>query len=478
MRFLRVIAALVLLASAARAEDAPVTSTPETAGAEHGPGTGPETEPGASEPGFFDRETLTGDWGGMRKVLGDNGVEVGAEYIGETQGVVSGGLRRGAIYEGRFAISTDFDFEKLVGWEGATGHVHAYQIHGRGLSREFLGNLLPASNIEAAPSTRLFDAWVQQNFAGDRASIRLGQIAADDDFLISDTAATFMNSTFGWAALVANNLPSGGPAYPLATPGARLAVMPAEDVTWLTGVFSGDPAGRPGAEDPQTHNASGTTFSFEGGVLVMSEIQYALNRGKDAAGLPGTYKLGAFYHSGGFDDPRTDTLGLSLADPASSGAPRRHRGDYGVYAVADQMVWREPGSDNDRLNLFMRIGGTPADRNLVNFYVDGGAAYKGLIAGRSDDVAGVAVGYANLSGEASGFDSDVNAFNGTNGPLRDSETVVELTYDARICGWWRVQPDVQFIFNPGGNVADPNDPTGQSAIPDATVLGVRTAISF
>ena len=142
------------------------------------------------------------------------------------------------------------------------------------------------------------------------------------------------------------------------------------------------------------------------------------------------------------------------------------------------MVWREPGSGDNGLNLFMRIGGAPADRNLIGFYVDGGAAYKGLFAGRSNDVAGVAVGYANVSGEARGFDSDVNAFNGTDGPLRDSETVVELTYDARICGWWRIQPDVQFVFSPGGNAADPNDPTGQGAIPDAAVLGVRTAISF
>lgn len=287
MQYLAPVFILVILA-AARAEDGPAASTapPGNAGQGTAAGVGGETE--ASEPGFFDRETLTGDWGGLRKDLRDKGVEFGAEYIGETQGVVSGGLRRGAIYEGRFEISTDLDFENLFGREGASGHIDAYQIHGRGLSREFLGNLMPASNIEVAPSTRLFDAWVQQNSAAGRASLRLGQIAGADEFFLSDTAGTFMNAAFGWTPFFANNLPSGGPAYPLAAPGARLAVTPAEDVTWPTGVFSGDPAGRPGAEDPQIHNARGTTFSFEGGVLVMSEIRYALNQGKDAAGLPGT----------------------------------------------------------------------------------------------------------------------------------------------------------------------------------------------
>ncbi len=93
----------------------------------------------------------------MRKSLSDSGVEIGAEYIGETHGVVPGGLRWGTIYEGRFEISTNIDFEKLLGWGGATMHANAYQIHGRGLTGDFLANLLPASNIEAVSSTRLFD---------------------------------------------------------------------------------------------------------------------------------------------------------------------------------------------------------------------------------------------------------------------------------------------------------------------------------
>jgi porin len=428
------------------------------------------------EPGFLDRETLTGDWSGMRKSLSDSGVEIEAKYIGETQGVVSGGLRRGAIYEGRFEISTNIDFEKLLGWEGATLHANAYQIHGRGLSRDFLGNLLPASNIEAVSSTRLFDLWLQQDIIKDRLSIRAGQLAADDDFLLSDTASMFMNATFGWAPLVANNLPSGGPAFPLATPGIRIGAKPAENVTFITGVFSGNPAGNPGSQDPQRHNNAGTIFSLEGGVLVMSEIQYAINQDKNSADLPGTYKLGGFYHTGRFDDLRFDNLGQSLASPSTTGVAARHHGDYGLYAVADQMVWREPGSEDHGVTLFMRIGGAPADRNLIDFYVDGGAAYKGLVPGRDDDLLGIGFGYARISGDAAGFDSDTLAVSGSSGPVRDSESVLELSYIAQVTGWWTVQPDVQFIFQPGGNVPDPNDPT--KPVPDAMALGVRTAISF
>ena len=40
---------------------------------------------------------------------------------------------------------------------------------------------------------------------------------------------------------------------------------------------------------------------------------------RSAPGLPGTYKLGAWYDTGAFPDQRFDTTGLSLADPASTG---------------------------------------------------------------------------------------------------------------------------------------------------------------
>jgi porin len=431
--------------------------------------------PAAEAPkGFWEQDRLTGDWRGLRSDLADSGVHLNAEYIGDGLANVSGGLRRGAVYQGRFEVSAELELEKLAGLPGATIFANAYQIHGRGLTAEHLGNLLPTSNIEAVPSTRLFTAWFQQNWLDDRLSLRVGQLAADDEFIISDTAGTFVNGTFGWLALAANNLPSGGPAYPLAAPGVRFAAKPAENFTFRTAVFGGDPAGRPGDEDPQRHNSSGTTFSLEGGTFVISELEYAAKLG----GLPGTYKVGGWYHSGSFDDLRRDALGLSLADPASSGVPARHRGNHGIYGVADQAVYREEGSEEKGLNLFMRIGGAPSDRNPVDFYIDGGAAYKGLIPGRDADTIGIAAGYAHVSDDLQDLDADRNAFTGGNGPIEDAETVLEITYIAQVTPWCSLQPDVQLVFQPGGNVPDPSDPTGTSAVPDAVVLGVRTTVAF
>lgn len=71
--------------------------------------------------------------------------------------------------------------------------------------------------------------------------------------------------------------------------------------------------------------------------------------------------------------------------------PLRHRGNYAIYAIADQMLWREEGTNDHGLSFFVRAGGAPADRNVIEFYADGGPSYKGLIPGRGDDTLGLAV---------------------------------------------------------------------------------------
>ena len=428
--------------------------------------------------GFWERDLLTGDWGGLRTDWENQGVQLGANYIGEILGNPTGGVRRGAIYEGRLEVLLNLDLEKIAGWSGATIHANAYQIHGRGLSANDLGNnLLIASGIEAQRSTRLFDLWLEQQLWSNLVAVRIGQLAADDEFIVSQYASLFMNSTFGFPGITATDLPSGGPEYPLSTPGVRVKLQPTDQLSFMAAVFNGNPAG-PGPGNPQLRDASGTAFRVNDDAFTIAEAAYALNQEKDATGLPGTYKLGGWYHSGLFADQRFDSAGLSLANPLSSGVPAQHRGDYGLYAVVDQMVWRMPETKDQGLGVFLRLSVSPSDRNEVDFYADGGINYKGLLPSRGDDVLGLGVAYARIGDAASGLDRDVNFFNGTSRPVRDYEMALELTYRAQLAQWWTVQPDLQVIFHPGGHVPDPSDPTGRRPIGDAVVVGARTSIAF
>ena len=118
----------------------------------------------------------------------------------------------------------------------------------------------------------------------------------------------------------------------------------------------------------------------------------------------------------------------------------------------------------------------PSDRNLISFYVDGGAGIKGPVAGRDDDVLTFGVAYAKISSDAAALDRDTFAFNGPPYPIRDEEVVFELSYQAQIAPWWIVQPDLQYIVHPGGNVPDPKNPN--ATVANALVAGLRSTIKF
>jgi len=434
----------------------------------------PKDPPGPQS--IWEQQTLTGDWGGARSALQARGLDFTIAYVAEAFDVLSGGLFERPSYEGRAEFSLDADLEKLVGWRGALFHVTVFDIHNSGYNvADRVGSISDPSNIDAYPTTRLYTLWLEQSF-GDRFSVRIGQLAADDEFFTSDTAGGLLNGTFGWGDVLAANMMNGGPAYPLAVPAVRVMVKPTDQLTVLAAAFSGDPAGPDCFDDAQRCNAHGLTFSFEGGTLWMGEVQYAVNQGEQAIGLPGVYKLGGWYATADYADqrygidPATGAV-VSLADP-SMPDPLFHEGNWGIYGVADQMVWRGMQSS---LSVFLRGGMAPSDRNLISFYVDGGFGVTGLLPGRPDDVFTFGVAYAKISRDAVALDRDALAIGGPPYAVRDAEIVFEANYAWQIAPWWIVQPDVQYIYHPNGG-QNPDDPT--LSYSHAFVAGVRSTFNF
>ncbi|MCW2286202.1 porin [Rhodoblastus acidophilus] len=400
-----------------------------------------------------------------KKQLADKGVILQLNYIGEVLGNPVGGQRQGVVYDGRVELAIDADMEKIAGWKGGLFHANGYWIQGTGLSRVYTGNILTVSNIEALPTVRLYELWYEQKAFDDRLGVKVGQIAADTEFFVSKYGALFINGTFGWPAFTGVNLPSGGPGYPFATPGVRVKLGSDSDpLNILAAVFDGDPAGQCG-QDPQICNRYGTNFRLQDPPLAMEEVQYRYKLGKDD-GLAGTVKLGAFQNYGNFANLRYDTVGAALGGASSNGVPAVLKGDWGFYGVVDQQVWKDAGQS---AGVFLRAGAAPQDRNTVNFYIDGGVTFAGVMPGRPDDSFGVGFAYARVSDYARGFDFDSNA-----PVLRRSEAALEVTYQAQIVSGWSLQPDFQYIVSPGGGVADANG----ARVRDAAVFGLRSTINF
>lgn len=463
-----------LAATGARADDAPsVTQRPQdgTAGANAARAVG---APAVEGPTILDSIPALHPIDAVRDSLRDRyGIYFRGKYTGDPYADVSGGMRRGATYAGRLDVRLDVDAAKLAGIDGGTLHANMYQIHGRDISKDFVGNLLSSNDIAGRPTTRLYELWYEQKL-GDKVSVRAGQQGSDVELLTSDYAASFIDSSFGWPGLLATDLPQGGPAYPLATPAVRVKVEATDSLSVLAAVFDGDPAG-PGPGDPQARDPYGLNFRVSDPPLAFLESQYHYNRGA-VTGLPGTLKLGAFAHFGRFADQAIGTDGLPLA--LGNGMPIEHSPDAGLYGILDQQIYRKPGDDpKNGIGVFVRAIGAPGDRNPVDLYLDAGFSALGLVPGRPDDQFGVAAAFARISPAAQAADVATDIATGLPAPVRSFEAVIEATYQAQVMPGLVLQPTVQYVIHPGGGIADPYG-NGLTPIRNALVLGVTTAVRF
>jgi porin len=422
------------------------------------------------------RMNLLGSLGGLRSEWADYGLTFGLQETSEVLGNLTGGVRTGATYDGLTQLTLTLDTQKAFGWAGGTFNLSALQLHGRSLSQYNLENLQTDSGISGDPATRLWELWYQQQSPDNKFDIKVGQQSVDQEFMVSQYALSFVNTMFGWPALPSYDMPAGGPAYPLSALGGRLRVEPTDRLTLLAGAFDGNPAGT-SVGDPQQADPTGTNFDLHSGVLAMAEAQYAINQtttppgGGSPAGLPGTYRFGAWYNSNRFADQNLDTSGLSLANPLSNGIPVQRSGDFSIYAVTDQMIWRPSPDSMQSVGVFGRAMVAPGDRNLVSFSANAGLVVKAPLPGRDNDTFGIGLGYAQLGSSARAFEQATATFN-PGSAVHTGETYLEVTYQYQVAPWWTLQPDFQYTFNP----INPNNLSQR--IRNEAVVGVRTNIVF
>ena len=173
----------------------------------------------------------------------------------------------------------------------------------------------------------------------------------------------------------------------------------------------------------------------------VAQVDYLLHQARGDAGVPGQYSLGGFYDSDTFS---------SLSEP-----DRTVTGNYGVYAMFQQMVYRDGGADSQRgLTVWGEVVISPKpSASTIPYFLAGGVSYQGLIPSRGQDVASLGV----VHGIFSRYLSD-----------RSAETVIEANYQVRLTPWLSASPDVQYIIRPSGS----------RAISNAVVVGAQFMVTF
>jgi porin len=465
--------------------------------ADTGPCDAPQGPPQYPDKFDWNGSYLLGDLGGVRNKARDAGINLCLQYNATVYDNAKGGLKRGSIAEGQIFSWIDIDLGKLTRLDlldDTFFHASMYSMQGRPITTREVGSFSSTTFFEELATTRLGTVWLERRFLDGKLSLRAGQLGVDDEFIISPTATAFINSTFGFPGWMAAVLPGGGPAYPLPGPGARVKYTPTDAVTLMAGAYTGDPAGRSNP-NPQLANRYGTTFNLNGGTLYIAEAAYSTAYPNSGVELTGTYKIGSWFETAHrFNDLQFDNTGLSLADPSSTGTPKRHGNDWGVYGVIDQTILPGDKDGLHKLASFLRVGASPSDRNLVDFYADGGLTFTGLIPGRPTDLIGVGAAYDRISDAARAFDRDTRIFAASTAsaggfpsfafpatgfaPVRDQEVMVEALYTINVTSWLVVDVDVQHFFHPSGHVLAGSGPDIGKPIRDATVFGLNTQIKF
>ncbi len=404
---------------------------------------------------------------GIRSRLARDGIDFHVNYIGEGWGNPTGGVKQGAYYDGRLELAVTADMEKMVGWKGLTFFANAFQIHGQSISAENLGVLMTASYIEALPSTRLFELWLEQKLFSDRLSIRIGQLSADSEFMVSEGSQGLLNGTWGWPGIAGVNMPDGGPHYPTSAPGVRASLTVDPQLTLLAALYTGAPAGDCTSGPPEHCNPYGVLFPLTDPLLFL-EADFKHHQGEGQ--LAGSVKIGSWRL---FGNPEQQSIGgnaLPIALPAIPGEIADE--DYALYLVVDQMIYRVPGTKEHRgVGLFGNVIMAPSSGNMSQSYFEAGITFTGVLDQRPHDI--FAVGYANT-----GVSTQIQQYEQATGSLviPNYEAVLEASYTAEIVPGFYVQPDFQYFWNPGGHVADPNDPA--NPVPNAVVVGLRTTINY
>ena len=185
----------------------------------------------------FHRNQPAGEWRSVRcakRRSPDREFPIGLIYTGEALREV---LRRRAprrhLRGQARRLSQYADFEKLSGWKGLRCLTNALSdSRPGGLARLIMfESLITDQQYRGVPSTRLVRALARTETAQRLPQHRFGQLAADGEFFVSNYAKLFISND--WPTILGANLPSGGPAYPLSTPGVRLKFDPDPHWTML-----------------------------------------------------------------------------------------------------------------------------------------------------------------------------------------------------------------------------------------------------
>lgn len=405
------------------------------------------------------RPYLFGDWGGQRTALAEQGVVFTFGYVSELAHNTSGGSEHLTRYTDQWAFGTALDLDKRWGWRGGLFQFTMTNRNGRDLGADArIGNNMLIQEVYGRGQTwHLTQLWLNQMLLGERLELKLGRLTVGEDF--ASFSCDFQNLSF-CGAQPGNVVGDYWVNWPTSQWAARVKYHTTVNSYVQLGVYQVNPtfiddryARRSGWKP---NNPDGTT-----GALI------PLEAGWQPAwhGLPGSWKLGAWYNTSDSDDLYFD---LNRNPRGLTGLePLRRGGRFGAYVGLQQQVTGSAGGRG--ATLFLNF--TQADRNTARLdrQLALGMQYKGPFAGREQDALGIAFGATHNNRRYADFAGQNDVRTGQDTVAGSSyEYVGELYYAWNPVPSVSLRPNLQYIRHPGGT----------SRNSDAVVIGLKSVIAF
>src|SRR5580698_4976399 len=402
-----------------------------------------------------DRQTLFGDWFGIRHALADKGITLNIESTTDSMGVVHGGISNQPAAFTRIRGTIDVDFDKM------TGSDHELSFHATGLWQTGnnigaqLGSYANPSGLASVHVFRMDSFWLQKQFADGIVTLRAGQMAGWDFFGNQEYGSSYtieplnyaLGNIFNATYLTFN--PAGVPAAYIRLDGFRADERPIHGVYAKAAVFSGNK--NPYQQDPTGLHyviANSPVMASEAGYLWDAPVGPEQSLPGDRKVYPGIYRFGGVVnYNGAFTDPLTGQI---------------TKGSYLYYFMASQAVYRAVAGSNRGLDVTFAYDNSPNSTNQQNSMITAGGVYHGIIPRRTVD--DISLGFVSTR--------TGNAYSQLNELLLGYglgwEKAYTLDYRAQVKPWFAVQPTVEYFNTIEGN---PHRTSG-------VVIGLRTVVRF
>lgn len=353
-------------------------------------------------------------------------------YTGDLWRNTQGGIEQGGAYLDN--LSFTLDWQSSV--SGLRSHLHVIHNNGKSLS-EKVGDTHVVSNIEADRGARVLEGWIEYGSATEPdRSIKAGIYDLNSEFDASEVGGALINSTFGIGIDAAQSGVAGPSIFPYT--GLALRGRWRVNDSWLLqgAVIDGVPI-----DEDHPRRATSLKLSSKEGALAIAELEYQADAVRAV--------IGHWRYTAKFDE----------FDALAAGKEKTSRRNAGTYLFIEGPVWQ---SGDRRLLAMLRLGAANPQLNAIGSTAQAALVLERPFLNREGEHLALGLAQAHFGGPV----RRLSALAGEE--LLARESVIELTWRLPLSKRISLQPDLQYIINPGSS----------PDIKDALVVGLRVEVAL